>query len=66
MFTFHIIAIPDVLYLLRHNPTGPIMAKVFFGFPVVEHKIMEITDTALFPLLSFLRPFSLKLMWAEE
>ena len=31
MFTFLIVAIPDVLYLLLRNPTRPVMENVFFG-----------------------------------
>lgn len=48
MFTFHIVAIPDVLYLLLYNPKGPVMENNLFLVLCTQIKIMKITDTALF------------------
>lgn len=38
MFTFHIVAIPDVLYLLMYNTTGPVMENIFFWSSVHREK----------------------------
>lgn len=41
MFTFHIVAIPDVLYLFLYNLKGPFMEKISFFGPLCTEKNNE-------------------------
>lgn len=62
MSTFHIVAIPDVLYLLLYNPIRPSYGKYLYLVLCTQRKIMKTTDTALVSQICLGKQISSELM----